>query len=302
MAPPSNRRTGFSRRAQYTTFFAYLAAVLGAVIGGGLLILSMTDASLFAGARTTATDATAPVARIAAEGRAESRGFFSAIGGYFTSGRENARLRSEVEEARVKLVEAQALAEENRRLKDLLGLARQDAKPVAVAMMIGSTSSSTRRFATISAGSDQGVTIGMPVRSPLGLVGRVLEVGDSTSRVLLITDTESMVPVRRASDGVAAFATGRTDGTLQLRLNDLGINPLKRGDVVVTSGSGGLYRPGTAVAVVDRLLPDGGIARVLSDPGATEYVVVEQIWSQIAMPAVPGTPASVNPASGRAPR
>lgn len=302
MAPPSNRRTGFSRRAQYTTFFAYLAAVLGAVIGGGLLILSMTDASLFAGARTTATDATAPMARIAAEGRAESRGFFSAIGGYFTSGRENARLRSEVEEARVKLVEAQALAEENRRLKDLLGLARQDAKPVAVAMMIGSTSSSTRRFATISAGSDQGVTVGMPVRSPLGLVGRVLEVGDSTSRVLLITDTESMVPVRRASDGVAAFATGRTDGTLQLRLNDLGINPLKRGDVVVTSGSGGLYRPGTAVAVVDRLLPDGGIARVLSDPGATEYVVVEQIWSQIAMPAVPGTPASVNPASGRAPR
>ena len=304
MAPPSNRRTGFSRRAQYTTFFAYLAAVLGAVIGGGLLILSMTDASLFAGARSTATDATAPVARVAAESRAEGRGFFDAIGGYFTSGRENARLRREAEQARVKLVEAQALAEENRRLKALLGLTRQDAKPVAVAMRIGSTSSSARRFATISAGRDHGVTVGMPVRSPLGLVGRVLEVGNSTSRVLLITDTESTVPVRRASDGIAAFAIGRADGTLQLRLNDLGINPLKRGDVVVTSGSGGLYRPGTAVAVVDRLLPDGGIARVLSDPGATEYVIVEQVWSQMALPsaAPSATAVPVNPVSGSAPK
>jgi rod shape-determining protein MreC len=295
MAPPSNRRTGFSRRAQYTTFFAYLAAGAGALVGGGLLILSLTDSARFAGVRSTATDATAPVARAAAASRAESRGFFGAISGYFAAGRQNAQLRREVDHARVKLVEAQAVGEENRRLKDLLGLTRQDTKPVAVAMMIGSTSSSTRRFATISAGARQGVTVGMPVRSPLGLIGRVLEVGSSTARVLLITDTESVVPVRRASDGVPAFATGRADGTLQLRLISLGINPLKRGDVVVTSGSGGLYRPGTAVAMVDKILPDGAIARVLSDPGATEYVVVEQVWSQLV------DPAPARPATGVAP-
>lgn len=284
MAPPSNRRTGFSRRAQYTTFFGYIAAGLGALGGGALLIASLSDPSRFASARSAATDVTAPVARIAAGADAEGTSFFSAIGGYFAAGHQNAELRREILEARVKLVEAQAVAEENRRLKDLLGLARQDPKPVAIAAMIGSTSSSTRRFATISAGTNQGVAIGMPVRSPLGLVGRVLEVGKSTSRILLITDGENVVPVRRASDGIAAFATGRADGMLQLRLINLGINPLKRGDVIVTSGSGGLYRPGTAVAVVDKLLPDGAIARVLADPGATEYVAVEPVWNQMAAP------------------
>jgi rod shape-determining protein MreC len=293
MAPPSNRRTGFSRRAQYTTFFGYLAAGLGALVGGGLLIASLADSSRFAGVRTAATDVTAPVAKAAAASRAEGGGLVSTIGGYFAAGRQNAQLRREVEQARVKLVEAQAIAEENRRLKALLGLTRQDPKPVAVAMMIGSTSSSARRFATISAGNRQGVAVGMPVRSPLGLVGRVLEVGSATARVLLITDTESVVPVRRASDGIPAFATGRADGTLQLRLINLGINPLKRGDVVVTSGSGGLYRPGTAVAVIDRLLPDGGIARVLSDPAATEYVTVEPVWNQLPDPA--SAAAAVNP-------
>jgi rod shape-determining protein MreC len=288
MAPPPNRRTGYSRRAQYTTFFGYLAAGFGALAGGGLLIASLVDSDRFSGVRSAATDVTAPVATAAAASRAESRGFFGAISGYFAAGRQNAALRHEIALARVKLVEAQATAEENNRLKALLGLTKQDPRPAAVAMLIGSTSASTRRFATISAGRDQGVAVGMPVRSPLGLVGRVLEVGSSTARVLLITDTESVVPVRRASDGIPAFATGRADGTLQLRLISLGINPLKRGDVMVTSGSGGLYRPGTAVAVVDRLLSDGAVARVLSDPSASEYVTVEQVWN----PALPPTPAA----------
>jgi len=288
MAPPSNRHSGFSRKAQYTTFFAYIAAGLGALVGGGLLFASLSDSSRFAPVRSAATDATAPVAEAAAATRRESRGLFSAIGGYFTSGREHARLRREVTEARVKLVEAQAVAEENRRLKALLGLTAQEPRPVATAMMIGSSSSSTRRFATISKGGRDGVTVGMPIRSPLGLVGRVLELGSSTARVLLITDPESVVPVRRAADGVPAFATGRADGQLQVRLINLGLNPLKRGDVLVTSGSGGLYRPGVPVAMVAELTRDGAIARVLSDPGATEFVTVEPVWN----PTLPSAQAS----------
>ncbi|MDB5726353.1 MAG: rod shape-determining protein MreC [Novosphingobium sp.] len=294
MAPPPNRRSGYSRKAQYTTFFGYLAAGLGALAGGGLLIASLMDPTRFSGVRSTATDATAPVAKAAAASRAEGRGVIDGISGYFAAGRQNAELRQEMERARVKLVEAQAVAEENHRLKALLGLANEVPRPAAVAMLIGSTSSSTRRYATISAGSRQGVTVGMPVRSPLGLVGRVLEVGTASARVLLITDTESVVPVRRASDGIPAFAVGRADGTLQLRLINLGINPLKRGDVVVTSGSGGLYRPGTAVAVVDSLLSDGAIARVLSDPSASEYVTVDQIWNPAVAPPL-AAPATAPP-------
>jgi rod shape-determining protein MreC len=101
--------------------------------------------------------------------------------------------------------------------------------------------------------------------------------------------------VRRAKDGVAAFATGRGDGSLQIRLINLGINPLKKGDILVTSGSGGLYRPGTAVAAVTELTRDGAIARVLSDPAATEYVVIEQIWAPAARPVPEGAQAA-NPA------
>lgn len=288
MAPPSNRRTGFSRRAQYTTFFAYIAAGLGALIGGGLLIASLSDQSRFAPVRGAATDVAEPLAKATASGRNESRGIWQTISGFFMSGSENARLRREVAAARIELVEAQAIAEENRRLKEVLELAGHDPKPVATALLIGSSSASTRRFATISVGRDKGVTVGMPVRSPKGLVGRVLEVGGSTARVLLITDGESVVPVRRATDGIQAFAAGRADGQLQVRLINLGLNPLKVGDVMVTSGSGGLYRPGTPVAVIAELTRDGGVARILSDPGASEFVIVEQVWNQLSDPLADG--------------
>lgn len=291
---PSDRRSGYSRRAQYTTFFSYIAGVLGALAGLALLIVSIVNPGAFSQIRGFAADAAETPGQVTADGRAAGNGILATIGGYFRAGSQNARLQRELREAKVRLAEADAVADENRRLKDLLKLAESES-PVAVAQLTSSTGSSTRRYATLGAGRDQGVADGMPVRSREGLIGRVLETGGSTARVLLVTDTESLVPVRRATDGVPAFAQGRGDGTLQLRLINLGINPLKKGDAFVTSGSGGLYRPGTAVAVVTKVTRDGAIARVLSDPAATDYVVVEQIWTPAARPAPQSSPDTTAP-------
>ncbi|MGE8140910.1 rod shape-determining protein MreC [Novosphingobium sp. NPDC080210] len=295
VSTPGNRRPGHSRRAQYNTFYNYLLAVGGLGIGVVLLLVSLNDSGAFASTRAAANGVVAPVAVAGAEARHESTSWFATLAGYFTRGSRVAALEREVSEARVKLAEQAALKDENARLKALLALSESDDKPVAFARLIGSTSSSTRRFATLSAGSNQGVRVGMGVRSPLGLVGRVLEVGTSTSRVLLITDTESTIPVRRAVDGVQAYATGQGDGTLRIRLAATGINPLRKGDAIVTSGSGGLYRPNEAVAVVVSLIQDGAIARPLSDPGMTEYVAVERAFDEAAAGAAAMPEAPVAP-------
>ncbi|MDE8653344.1 rod shape-determining protein MreC [Novosphingobium album (ex Liu et al. 2023)] len=289
MAPPANRRSGYSRRAQYSTFFSYAAGVLGALLGLMLLIASIVNPGLFSGLRGIAADAAEPASAATAGGRAVSKGFFESIAGFFETGSRQAKLKRELAEAKVRLAEADAVAAENRRLKHLLGLAERDPRPVAVTRLTSSTSASARRFATLGAGRDRGVAKGMPVRSTMGLVGRVLEVNGSTARVLLVTDTESLVPVRRAKDGVPAFAQGLGDGTIQIRLINLGVNPLKPGDVFVTSGSGGLYRPGTPLAVVWKVTHDGAIARVLSNPSDSDYVIVEPVWAP-EPPSVPVPP------------
>ena len=197
---------------------------------------------------------------------------------YYNAGSKNAELEEEIKIARVRLVEARALEQENQRLKAVLNLEDGDVAPVAVARLIGSTSTSTRRFAYLSAGRNDGVDSGMPVTSPLGLVGRVLEAGSNTSRVLLLTDTDSVVPVRRATDNTVAFAEGRADGSLRIRLINLGINPLEVGDIFVTSGAGGMFHPGTAVAMVSEITDDGAIGQLLSNPAATDVVIVKPAW------------------------
>jgi rod shape-determining protein MreC len=59
--------------------------------------------------------------------------------------------------------------------------------------------------------------------------------------------------------------------------------------VFVTSGSGGIYRPGIPVAQVESLLSDGAIARIVSDPAASEFVLVEPVFVELQEPAVAPT-------------
>ena len=281
MAAPNVRRPGFSRRAQYSTFASYVVAFVGVGIGVVLLALSSGHEERFAGLRTIASDAGAPAATVAASARTGGVSLWDVLTGYFTLGSRVASMERDLAKARVDLAEQAALKEENTRLKATLGLFEGEIKPVAITRLIGSTASSSRRYATIGAGSTKGVRPGMAVRSPLGLVGRITEVGAISARVLLITSTDSTIPVRRASDGIQAYATGRGDGTIQIRLSTTGLNPLRRGDAIVTSGSGGMYRPGEAVAVVVSLTPDGAIARPLSDPGQTEFVTVDPLYQEV---------------------
>jgi rod shape-determining protein MreC len=280
MAPPDAHRSGSNKRAQLGLFAGYVVAGSGALIGAVLLAISLFSPATFQGLRTMAIDLASPAGEAGAVGRTQGRNVFEAIAGYYDAGSKNAELEREIAIARVRLAEAEALRQENARLKGILNLTEGDVRPVAIARLIGSTSSSTRRFAYLSAGSSDGVTNGMPVTSPMGLVGRVLEVGNRTARVILLTDPESMVPVRRATDDVVAFAEGRADGSLRIRLINLGINPLQIGDVFVTSGAGGMFRPGVAVATVTKITEDGAIAQLLSNPAATDVVIVEPIWQR----------------------
>lgn len=285
MAPSSSRRTGYSKRAQYSVFTGYLVAALGALLGAALLALSLWQPSALAPLRGGASDAVAPVGEATAVVRQGRNSIWDTITAYVKAGSQNRALREEVEIARIRLAEAESVAQENERLKSLVALAESEIEPVAVARLVGSTAASSRRFAYINKGRDDGLEVGMPVRSPRGVVGRVLETARGSSRVLLLTDTESVLPVRRSSDETVAFAEGRGDGLLRIRLINLGINPLEVGDVFVTSGAGGYYRPGVAVAILARKTPDGGFARLVADPSATDFVSIEPIYRGEAVEA-----------------
>jgi rod shape-determining protein MreC len=293
MAAPTNRRPGFSRKAQYGLFATYVLAVAGALFAALLLIISIADPTGFAALRTIGTEITAPVARFFDSIRRSVNGISEHTSAYFDAASKNAALNSKVRADRTKLIEAKAIKLENKRLRQLLALVENDPEKIAVGRLISSSATSARRLATLSIGANYGLDRGQPVRGPDGLIGRIVEVGPTTARVLLVTDADNVVPVMRVADGLPAFASGLSNGMVSIKPIDLGVNPFKRGDIIATSGNGGLYHPNIPYAVVLKKTADGAIARPLANPAFTPYAIVLNIYQPDATAAQAAPPAEI---------
>jgi rod shape-determining protein MreC len=282
MAPPSTRRAGFSRRAQYSLFFGYVIAVAGVMFAVLLLLVAVIDPTGFAALKGASLDVTKP---FTAGGRGVVN-FFGGLGGsvsdYFQAGSQNAALRRQLAAERQRLIQARVIEGENQHLRALLKLDQDNPGTVAVTRIVGSSFASVRRLATLSAGSIAGVRVGEPVRAAEGLIGRVIESGHFASRVLLVSDGASSVPVRLVRDGTPAIAVGHGDGTIDLKTLEVGKNPFRRGDVLVTSGIGGVFPPGVPVAVVAAVQKDRTVAKPLADPARIDFAMVLPIYQPLA--------------------
>lgn len=275
-------------------FLGYVVAVAGVLFALLLLVVAAVDPRGFSALRGAALDATAP----ATSGGRSFLSFFAnggeTIGNYLRAASQNAELKRQLEASRRRVVEARAVEFENRRLKALLKLSDSFSDEVTTARIVGSTFDPNRRLATLSAGGSSGVRPGQPVRGPEGLIGRVLEAGRFASRVLLITDGTSSVPVQLVRNGIPALASGRGDGTIELKTLEVGESPFKPGDLVVTSGVGGIYPPRIPVGIVIRADRDATIARPIADPARIDFAIVQQPYQPAA-----AQPVNANEAAQR---
>lgn len=282
-----DRRPGFSRRRQYGVFMGYVLAVAGAAVGAALLALSVLNPPLFAGLRMTAAGVTTPVASVLSGAGQAVLSVPRAIGTYFFVHSENERLKREVAANRALLTRARIIKYDNSRLRALLKLREREAEPVVTARLVASTPSSTRRFALLNAGRFDGVSPGMPVRGPDGLVGRVTEAGLNAARVLLVVDPASVVPVRRTRDGLPAIVAGRGDGAVDIRSVNTTEVRFGAGDLFVTSGTGGIYAPGIPVARVVAAGRDTVLGRTVASPDTLDFALVERPFLPLPPPPPP---------------
>jgi rod shape-determining protein MreC len=278
-------RPGWSRRAQYGLFFSLLAVIAGTVIGLFLLVVSLVAPKTFEGIRGAALDITGPVAAALHEVNATASGLVSGAGDYWDAANQNGKLKRERKAMVQRMVEAKAIFQENRQLKAALELRETQRDTVAVGRIVGSSFNSPRRFAILSAGRRDGVKVGMPVRSPDGLVGRIIDAGELASRVLLVSDRANIVPARLLRSGIPVISQGRGDGTIDVRPLEVGRNPFKRGDIIITSGTGGLYPPLVPIARVVKLDDDGAVALPLADPSTISFAIVEPPFEPSAIAA-----------------
>ena len=276
-------RPGWSRRAQYGLFFSFLAVIAGVVVGLILLTLSLVAPHEFQRVRGAALDVTSPVTDGLHSVTATVEGVFTGAGNYWDAASQNAELKRERQAMLRRMVEAKAIFQENRELKAVLQLREHERTTIAVGRVVGSSFNSPRRFAILSVGGSDGVRIGMPVRSPDGLIGRIIDAGSLASRVLLVSDRANIVPARLLRNGIPVIAQGRGDGTIDVRPLEVGRNPFKRGDIIITSGTGGLYPPLVPICRVVKLDDDGAVGIPLADPANISFAIVEPPFEPTAL-------------------
>ncbi len=154
---------------------------------------------------------------------------------------QNAELEAEVARLQREVISLQEEIAESQILSALLNYARnQPDNRYIAAEVIGTDTSTFLRSVWINGGTDDGLRYGMPVVTDSGLVGRLVEVRASISRVQLITDPDVAVNVR--------FQNSRADGLLQAQINgDINIELIPQeanielGEIVLTSGLGGSF-------------------------------------------------------------
>ena len=268
-------RPGWSRRAQYGLFFSFLAVIAGIIVGLFLLVLSLVAPATFNGVRGAALDVTGPIASILHVVTATATGLVSGASDYWDAASQIGELKRERRAMLRRMIEAKAIVQENRQLKAALRLREQTHDAIAAGRIVGSSFNSPRRFAILSIGSKDGVRVGMPVRAADGLVGRIIDTGALASRVLLVSDRANIVPARLLRGGMAVISQGRGDGTIDVRPLEVGRNPFKRGDIIITSGTGGLYPPLVPIARIVKLDDDGAVAIPLADPANISFAIVE---------------------------
>ncbi len=184
--------------------------------------------------------------------------------------KENAKLRAQAILLKARMQKLLALEKENIHLKDLMNAAGKNYHHVLVAELLAVDSNPFAHEAVLDKGSHDGVYVGQPVLDAQGVMGQVIAVTPLTSRILLISDQRSGVPVEDVRSGVRAVAMGTGSATSLAIINVPETSDIKVGDVINSSGMGQRYPVGYPVGVVSQITDEPGalFATILAKPSA----------------------------------
>ena len=266
MRPPgSDEETGLNRAIRRT--------LLGLVVVGALVLFALwrSDNPRLERLRMDVTDALAPAMGAATRPVTVVGDLLRDYRQFLDVYEQNRVLRREIQRLESWRETAHQLEEENAQLRALNNVKLAPRTTFVTGDVIADSGGPFRQSALVNVGARDGVVDGAAAVDGAGLVGRVSGLGDRASRLLLVSDFSSRVPVVVQPGGQRAILAG--DGTMAPKLDFLaGAEAVSAGDMVETSGDGSVLPPDIPVGRV--ILADGGEPRVslFSDLSRLEFV------------------------------
>ena len=225
-----------------------------------LLLLALRNTDVVRGTSTFMTQLLVPAQRVMADLGAAGDRFASAIAQIDQLRDDNARLQTENDRLTLENVRLREQAIAGQQAERLLALQRSVPFESLPAPVIARDPAGILSAIVLGIGSDDGVRPGHVVLSDQGLVGRVSEVGTNYSKVLLVTDSSSVVSALVQGSRATGIVRGQFGDSLIMDWL-LQTEPVKEGDVVITAGLGigeelrSLYPKGLVIGTVAQVKP-----------------------------------------------
>jgi rod shape-determining protein MreC len=222
-----------------------------------LMLLGRFDNSAVERARLGIIDAFTPILDVVSRPVSAANAVVRDIGELIELRTELARVKEENERLLQWQTVARRLEAENAAFRSLLSAKIETSSFVVAARVVADAGGPFVRTVLLNAGRRDGVAKGQAVVNAEGMVGRIAEVGERSSRVLLLSDLNSRVPVVNERSGQRGVLAGDNSEWPQLVFlpNQAQVQP---GDPIVTSGHGGLLPPGLPIGIVAST-GDGGV-------------------------------------------
>lgn len=224
---------------------------------------------------------------------------------YWQVDSENQRLRQEIVQLQLELASLKEARRENELLRQLLNMNAPPEYKVVSATIIGRSPRQWSLQVTIDRGRDQAVDVGAVVLSTGGVIGRVVAATPSSARVLLLTDPSSAVGGLVERTGDLVLVEGAPGSPTGLKARTLSPHAeLATGDVILTSGLGGVFPKGLQLGTVLDVKADPyGLATVATVQPAADFGRMEYLLVLTANPKSPvaAAPPKQSPARQETP-
>ncbi|BBK29377.1 rod shape-determining protein MreC [Stella humosa] len=238
--------------------FALLLLILAAF---GLIVLGKADTVVVERLRIQLADTVAPLLDLISRPAASFGRMSEEVREITALKAENERLR----EANGRLLQWQEVARrleaENLQLRVLMNVTPEPSLSYVSARIIADSGGAFVRSVLVNAGGRSGAARGQAAVADRGLVGRVVEVGDRSSRILLLTDLNSRIPVLLEGSRERAVLAGDNGPRPRLLYMPAKREAAPGGDRVITSGHGGVFPPG--IPVGETVAGEDGVVRVI---------------------------------------
>ena len=265
-------------RNRYIAHFAPLyifsgrsASLFFLVVASFLILLSFARPSVVEGMRLSAMDTFLPVLAFVGQPFHAAAEFVGGVSGISELRAENARLQSENIRLRDWYQKALMLQSENQSLQELLNLKIDQNQKFVTTRVVADSGTSYVHSVIVAAGKKDSVKKGQAVLAGEGMIGRIIESGQKSARVLLLTDFNSRIPVLIEGSRQKAVLAGNND-SLPILKHLPPDGEIEEGMRIVTSGHGGLFPAGLPIGKIVKKAGDGYVVRPFADINKVSYV------------------------------